>query len=138
MNNVAGVGKQVLSELGDVAKKTAQETVGAGADILKGVVEQGGEQAKEEQAGTNTDPMQQIKQQSAIKKQKSLQRVRQELADYVNKKKQEDDHEEMVGESQEEFDKQEEEQIKESERDFQVDQAQRGGGGTGEMSRKKG
>jgi len=146
---MGGIGKQVMGELGGVVKKAVEDTGKAGVDVVKGTIEnvvggpaprgvQGGtEQAGEEQAGMSNDPAQVIKQQAAVKKQKGLQRVRQELADYVAKKKQKDSQEEMVEERQEEIKKDQEEQEKESERDFQIAQAQRSGGGTGEMARKK-
>jgi len=135
---MGGIGKQVLGELGDVAKKTVEETGRAGFDIAKGVVGQGEKQAEEELVSTSNDPVQAVKQQANIKRQNGLQRVREELARYVNKKTQEDNQEEMVENRQEEVKKQEEGQRQESEKDMQIRQAQRSGGGTGEVLRKKG
>ncbi|MBU1200329.1 hypothetical protein KJ953_02200 [Patescibacteria group bacterium] len=145
MNGAGGIGKQVLGELGDVVKKVAEDTGKAGVDIVKGVIGGAPHQAvqgDEEQVemgdrGQKADSISALGRQASIKKQKGLQRVREELADYVNKKKQEDEHKEAVEERQVEVNKDQEEQVRESERDMQIRQAQRSGGGTGEMSRKK-
>jgi nucleotidyltransferase/DNA polymerase involved in DNA repair len=146
---MGGVGKQVFGELKGVVKKTAEDTAKAGVDIVKGTVEntiggslssagEGGDNRQVEQSvPSQVDPMQTIKKESSIKKQRGLQRVREEIAKYINKKKQEDDQEEMVEERQEEAKKDEQKQVEESERETQIRQAQRSGGGTGEMSRKK-
>ena len=122
MNN-SGIGKQVLGELGGVVKKAAEDTVKAGVEIVVGSPAQEVVEVEERQ--------------TEIKKRKGLDRVRKELADYVAKKKREGEQEEAVEERQEEIDKQEEEQKEETERDMQIVQAQRRGGGTGEISRKK-
>lgn len=146
---MGGIGNQVVGELKGVVKKTAEETVKAGVDIVKATVEntvgggsvvsgdeRGGSQVQAEQP-EQPNSMQAIKQQSAVKRQKGLTRVREELAAYINKKKQEDSQEEQIEERQEEAKKEEKKQVEESERDNQIRQAQRSGGGTGEMSRKK-
>ena len=148
---MGGIGKNVLGELGDIAKKTAKDTVKAGVDIAKGTVEQtsggGDDQGQQDskkqasmgggQASNQPDPMMVMKQQKEAEKRKGLNRVRQELQEYMNKKKQEETHEERVDERQEEMKKEEKEQREESEREMMIRQAQRRGGGTGEMARKK-
>ena len=149
MNTVAGVGKQVVGELGDVVKKAAKDTAKVGADVIKGTIENvvggGDDQGQDKQSQTHQggvgggkpDPMMEMKQRKEVEKRRGLNRIRQELADYVAKKKQEEGREEMMEERQEEIRKDQEKQVRESERDAQIAQAQRSGGGTGEISRKK-
>ena len=145
--NSAGIGKKVLGELGDVVKKTAEDTVKAGTDIVKGTVEtvvggtppvtQSGERLVEQEGSSQSDPAETLKRQGMVKKQRGLQRVRAELAGYVREKQQKDTQKDRVEERQGEIKKEQEKEIKESERDAMIRQAQRSGGGTGEMSRKK-
>jgi hypothetical protein len=145
---MSGIGKKVMGELGGVAKKTGEEVLKTGGDIVKGTVEnvvgsgslQGSSEGpvEEKQVGGTADPAQVVKQQASIKKQKGLQRVREELAKYVGRKDQEKNREESMEERQEEIDKRQNEQREISEREMLISQAQRSGGGTGEMSRKKG
>ncbi|MBU1071593.1 hypothetical protein KKG65_04285 [Patescibacteria group bacterium] len=131
MNGAGGIGKQVLGELGDVVKKAAEDTGKAGVDIVKGVVGQAPHQA------VQGDEMSVLKQQKEAEGARGLQRVREELAKCVAKMEQEKSQKEALDDRKVEVNKDQEEQVKESERDMQIRQAQRSGGGTGEMSRKK-
>ncbi len=122
--NGGGIGKQVMGELGNVAKQAVEEL----GSVVSAPAPQKVQGAVEEQ---------EIRDRSQRRATSALERVRQELADYVAKKKQKDNQEEAIEERQEEVEKQEEKQKVESERDAQIAQAQRSGGGTGEIISKK-
>ena len=122
--NGGGIGKQVMGELGNVAKQAVEER----GSVVSAPAPQKVQGAVEEQ---------EIRDRSQRRATSALERVRQELADYVAKKKQKDNQEEAIEERQEEVEKQEEKQKVESERDAQIAQAQRSGGGTGEIISKK-
>ena len=147
MSTTNGIGKKVLGELGDVVKKTVEETKNAGVDIVKGTVEtvvggvdpvtQPGKRQVETQAVEHGDPAEMVKRESAAKKQKGLQRVRGEIAEYIREKKQGEMRQEQVEERQIEIKKQQKEQVKENQREAMIRQAQVSGGGTREMPGKK-
>lgn len=118
--NGGGIGKQVVSELGEIAKDAVKETIKLGT----GIVEGSGDQSQRRAI-------------SAPERQKSLQRVRDELAAYINKKKQEEKQTGKAEERDTEIKKEEEKEKTENEREAIINQARRSGGGTGEVARKK-